>query len=314
VNKLKTDILIIGAGPAGLACAYELTKAKRDFILVEKDGVVGGLAKTYEFNEEGLVFRTDNGPHRFFSENSDLYRLIEELLGNEWIKVRRQTRQFIDGKFYDYPVNFGQALKNIGLLKAGRMLADYARAKIEYGLFRKKIENFSDYVTANFGRTLGEFNMINYTEKIWGRKASEIHPDWAGQRIKGLDLISLVMNSLAGSLLRKGGDSPKTLVDVFYYPRAGTGSIYETIARRVRQADKMIMLDTEPMEIHHSHGRFSRTVLSSAGQTFEIEFDTLVESVPMKKFIELQRPQPDNSILDPNSPWCKSGYLKEKML
>jgi len=49
LKRLSTETLIIGAGPAGLAAAMELAKAGRDFIVVEKDSVVGGLAKTYRF-------------------------------------------------------------------------------------------------------------------------------------------------------------------------------------------------------------------------------------------------------------------------
>lgn len=102
MNVIKTDTLIIGAGPAGLSCAMELSEAKKDFIVIEKSSQVGGLAKTYSFKEsDGLVFYTDNGPHRFFSKNKKLYSFIEGLIGEDWIRVRRQTRQFIYGKFYD---------------------------------------------------------------------------------------------------------------------------------------------------------------------------------------------------------------------
>src|SRR3989344_103704 len=100
MNLRDTDILIIGAGPAGMAAAMELAKADREFVLVEKESFVGGLACTYTFCEGDLIFRTDNGPHRFFSKNKYLYEFIEDLLKERWIQVQRQTRQYIDGKFY----------------------------------------------------------------------------------------------------------------------------------------------------------------------------------------------------------------------
>src|SRR3989344_7598280 len=181
MRKIFTDTLIIGAGPAGMAAAMELSKEKKDFIVIEKESRVGGLSKTYEFREADLIFRTDNGPHRFFSKNTYLYKFIEDLLNEKWIQVNRQTRQYINGKFYDYPINAFQALKNVGILQAFRMGFDYIWAKIVYRLRKKPIENFADYVYANFGKTLGRFNMINYTEKIWGMPAEYIHIDWAGQ-------------------------------------------------------------------------------------------------------------------------------------
>ena len=35
-----------------------------------------------------------------------------------------------------------------------------------------------------------------YTEKVWGMSCDEISADWAAQRIKGLDLTKLILNSI----------------------------------------------------------------------------------------------------------------------
>src|SRR5262249_46824876 len=157
----------------------ELARAGIQCELIDRDGRVGGLAQTLEFREGSLVFRTDIGPHRFFSKNPYLYAFIEDLLHEEWCRVPRKTRQYIDGKFYDYPIKGGQALRNIGPLRATRMVFDYGVAVIVYRIGRKPMRNFEDYIIANFGRSLGEFNMLNYTEKIWGMPCSELHMDWA---------------------------------------------------------------------------------------------------------------------------------------
>ena len=47
----NNDIIILGAGPAGLACAMELYKAGVTSTVIEKDQIVGGLAKTLIFKE-----------------------------------------------------------------------------------------------------------------------------------------------------------------------------------------------------------------------------------------------------------------------
>ena len=45
MKKLNTDILIIGAGPAGLTAGYKLIDT-REFIIIEKDPTyVGGISK-----------------------------------------------------------------------------------------------------------------------------------------------------------------------------------------------------------------------------------------------------------------------------
>jgi protoporphyrinogen oxidase len=290
-KTIETDTLIVGAGPAGLACAMELYKAGKDFVIVEKEKSPGGLAKTYEFKEaDGLIFYTDNGPHRFFSKNKYLYDFIEDLIGEKWIKVKRQTRQYIDGVFYDYPINALQALKNIGFTRALKMILDYTLAKIEFGLFRKPVTSFKDYAYANFGKSLAEFNMVNYTEKIWGIPADTIHTDFAAQRIKGLSLTS-VATTMIKRALRIGNSSPKSLVDEFYYPSRGTGFIYESIVSRIKKNGHIVLFETFPVKINMSDTKRNEVIVrDNKGDTTKILCRNLVESIPITKFVSLIEP------------------------
>ena len=47
----KKNIVIIGAGPAGLTAAYEILKKSNEYnvVVLEKDNMVGGISKTVEF-------------------------------------------------------------------------------------------------------------------------------------------------------------------------------------------------------------------------------------------------------------------------
>ncbi len=298
MKKISTKTLIIGAGPAGLAAAMELSKAGKDFMVIERQSRVGGLAKTYEFKEGDLIFRTDTGPHRFFSKNQYLYEFIEDILHEQWIQVKRQTRQFIGGKFYDYPVNAVQALRNIGPVRAIRILFDYGVAKIRYSVFKKPIRNFADYVYSRFGKSLGDFNMINYTEKIWGISSEEIHEDWASQRIKGLSITSLAKDMAMKVFGRANKNKPKSLVDTFYYPELGTGLIYESIKDRLESEGYIIMLNTEPRKVLHRNNRIRSVICTSPDGEIEIECEQVIESVPVKEFINLLEPKPPARIVE----------------
>ncbi len=293
MHILQTETLIIGAGPAGMATAMELSKKKKDFLLVEKDETVGGLSKTYTFKEsDGSVFYTDNGPHRFFSKNPYLYEFIGDLIKEDWIKVRRSTKQYIDGKYYDYPINVIQALKNIGIIKAVRILIDYVTAKINYTF--KPIRNFEDYVFSNFGQTLGQFNMINYSEKIWGIDAKSINQDWGIQRIKGLNLRVVAIDSLKTLFNKKKKNNAKSLVDEFYYPQKGTGQIYEAIKSKIENDGYKVLLRTEPTEVQLTKNGFITNLINKDGQTYEIHSKYLVESVPIPSFIKIIK-DPENT-------------------
>ncbi|MGI8793703.1 MAG: FAD-dependent oxidoreductase, partial [Acidimicrobiales bacterium] len=60
----RTDVVIIGAGPAGLTAAYELSKLGEQATVIEADSVVGGISRTAE--RDG--WRFDIGGHRFFTK------------------------------------------------------------------------------------------------------------------------------------------------------------------------------------------------------------------------------------------------------
>src|SRR5918995_2278562 len=57
-------VVIIGAGPAGLTAAYELTKSGVTSIVLEADSVVGGLSRT----EVRDGWRFDIGGYPVFSQ------------------------------------------------------------------------------------------------------------------------------------------------------------------------------------------------------------------------------------------------------
>ena len=298
---------MLGAGPAGLACAMELSREGRRCTVVERDDQVGGLAKTLTVREGDDVFLTDIGPHRFFSKNQYLYDFIEDLLAEEWRRVPRLTRQFVDGKYYNYPVNFGQVVRNLGFWKSARIGIDYFLARLRYDVFGKKLKTFEDYVVANFGRSLAEFSMINYSEKIWGIPCAEIHPDWAKQRISGLNLLSVLRNAVG-----LGGKKwPKSLVDEFYYPRFGTGRIYEAIGARLASQGTEIHTGSKPISVRHDGKRVTEVDIQTPDGVQTVRPEHVVESVPLTAFLDLLDPKPPQPVLDAAASlrWRSQIYL-----
>ncbi len=63
--------------------------------------------------------------------------MIEDILGDDWILVDRLTRQYIEGKYYDYPIKILNAFKNIGLKRAILMAISYMAALMKYRLLKK---------------------------------------------------------------------------------------------------------------------------------------------------------------------------------
>ena len=78
------DVVIIGAGPAGLTAAYELAKEGVRSRIFEADAVVGGISRTVE--RDG--WRFDLGGHRFFTKVPEVEAFWHEVLPDEDFLMR----------------------------------------------------------------------------------------------------------------------------------------------------------------------------------------------------------------------------------
>src|SRR5215216_3632209 len=70
---MQADVVVVGAGLAGLSCALELTARRRGVLLLEGGRVVGG--RTSSWDEDGM--RVESGLHRvlgFYAAFPDLLR------------------------------------------------------------------------------------------------------------------------------------------------------------------------------------------------------------------------------------------------
>src|SRR5437016_8163060 len=223
----RNHVVVMGAGPAGLSAAYELTRHGTPVTVVEKDPrQVGGIARTLEF----MGCRFDVGPHRFFSKSPEIEALWSEVLGKGIRPVSRLTRIMYRGKFFDYPIRASNAFLNLGPVETARCLISYAQARTHPVV---DPQSFEDWVSNQFGRRLFEIFFKTYTEKVWGIPTSELSADWAAQRIKGLDLFEVMKNALLPHRNGNGngdrGAVIKTLIDQFRYPRLGPGQMWERV-------------------------------------------------------------------------------------
>src|SRR5262245_11043405 len=117
---------IIGAGPAGLTAAYQISKKISEVHVFEAAACVGGLARSIPLWNQTV----DIGPHRFFSRDRRVNELWLEVVGRDYAMVKRQTRILYEGKLFKYPLEGADALKKLGPVEAFRCLWSYSRELI----------------------------------------------------------------------------------------------------------------------------------------------------------------------------------------
>src|SRR5256712_731483 len=280
-------VVVMGAGPAGLSAAYELTRHGTPVTVIEKDPhTVGGIARTQEF----MGCRFDVGPHRFFSKSAEIGALWTEVLGDEIRPVSRLTRILYRGKFFDYPIRASNAFLGLGPVETARCVASYAQARLRPVADPK---SFEDWVSNQFGHRLFEIFFKTYTEKVWGIPTSELSADWAGQRIRGLNLVEVIRNAVLPAAWRGGGERAivKTLVDSFRYPRLGAGQMWESVAARLASAGHPVRLGEEVMAVRHAGGRvLSVAVRDSGGGTLDVLGTEFISTMPIRELIAKLQP------------------------
>ena len=79
VLSSSKSVVVIGAGLAGLSCAYELSRRGFQVTLLERSPNLGGKIASWEIEFAGQTFRMEHGFHGFFPQYYNLNCIAEEL-------------------------------------------------------------------------------------------------------------------------------------------------------------------------------------------------------------------------------------------
>jgi protoporphyrinogen oxidase len=264
-------VVILGAGPAGLTAAYELSAHDVPSVVLEQDSVVGGLARTVE--HEG--YRFDIGGHRFYTKVALVEKIWREILGDDLLTRRRLSRIYYQSRFFRYPLEPFDAVRGLGLLESARCVLSFARS---YLFPELPEDDFATWVSNRFGRRLFEIFFKGYTEKVWGMDCREIGAEWAAQRIQGLSVSSL----LRDALIPPRKKNVKTLIREFQYPRLGPGMLWSRMKDIVEQRGVEVALNSAVERIHWEPGKV--VSMRAGGKLYEGSH--FISSIPIRELIE----------------------------
>ena len=279
-------VLVIGAGPAGLTAAHELVRQGARVTVLEGDRVVGGISRTVLHDG----YRFDIGGHRFFTKYPPVEALWREILGEDFINVPRLSRIYYDGKFFDYPLKAGNALRGLGLWNAIALVASYFYAQVRPHPVE---ENFEQWVSNRFGRRLFETFFKTYTEKVWGIPCTEIRAEWAAQRIQGLSLARAILNATP---LTRRGPAIKTMIDAFQYPRLGPGQMWERCTERVVALGGQVLMEHRATAIEMEGGRVVAVRAELADGAIRLPADHVISTMPVRSLVRALDPAPSAEV------------------
>jgi len=251
-------------------------------VVIEADDIVGGISRTVE--RDG--WRFDLGGHRFFTKVQVVEDLWHEILPDEDFLMRpRMSRIYYDGKYYDYPLKASNALKNVGVIEAIRIVASYASAKIRPP---KDQTNYENWLVARFGWRLYRRFFKTYTEKVWGVPVNQMPSDWAAQRVKGLSLGNAIMNAL---LPRRNQKEITSLIEEFQYPKYGPGMMWERCRDLVVNLGGDVRMSTRVVGVHTTGDDVDAVTIEHADGTRErLAAAAVISTMPMRELVAAVEP------------------------
>lgn len=317
------NVVIVGAGPAGITAAYELLKKSKEYniVILEESNEIGGISRTVKHNGN----RMDIGGHRFFSKNKEVTRFWEQFMPIQGkasfddIKLnifkqlskdgpdpekedkvmlirQRVSRIYYLKKFFDYPVSMKlQTFKNMGLIRTINAGTSYLISMV-HKLDETCLENF--YIN-RFGRVLYSMFFEGYTEKLWGRHPKEISADWGAQRVKGVSIVAVIKDMFFKVFPMSTDRKVETsLIEEFYYPKFGPGQFWETAASEVEKMGGRIYKNCKVNKIKVNLDKIKELQYEKEGQQFTMKADIIISSMPLKDLGESIEGDISEEILD----------------
>ncbi len=294
----KSHILIIGAGPAGLTAGFEiLQKTSSIPVILEASEIIGGISQTAEYKGNKI----DIGGHRFFSKSDTVMKFWEQFFPTESGEVspqktdlvmlirQRVSRIFYLRKFFAYPLSLSfQTLQNLGILNSISIFFSFLSAKIFPKSSEKSLE---DFFINRFGKRLYKTFFKDYTEKVWGKKCTELSSEWGVQRIKGLSLLKAIWDAFLKffpsddqkSLHQKNKET--SLIERFLYPKFGPGQFWEHLALQIEQRGGKIYMNEKVTHVINDDHHISAVITtnSKTGKQTRYEGDYLLSSMPLRE-------------------------------
>lgn len=162
------DYLIVGAGLYGAVCAYELARAGKSVLVIDRRSHIGGNA--YTESVEGInVHRY--GAHIFHTSDKAIWDYVNRFA--EFNSFVNQPVARYGNEMYNLPFNMNTFTK----LWKDICTPAQAEARIEKERAKEKIgepKNLEEQALKLVGRTIYEKFIKGYTEKQWGRACSEL--------------------------------------------------------------------------------------------------------------------------------------------
>jgi protoporphyrinogen oxidase len=268
----SVDILVIGAGLAGLSAAWHLKQGGAAVQIVDAADHVGGKAKSEQY--DGFTF--DVTGHWLHLRDPGIRALVLGLCGDDhFMRIERLSRIWSNGVYTRYPFQanlYGLPPEVVHACLMGAIAAD--RALPADVAVADEPENFADWIRFYFGEGIAEHFMVPYNAKLWGVPAERITSRWCQRFVPRPRLSDIVAGAVGCNEKAMGYNA------TFLYPRAGG---IQTVAEALADAVGRDVIHLEAEVVGVDHG--ARTVHYADGT--RTTYRRLINTVSLTRFVDL---------------------------
>lgn len=164
----KYDYLVVGAGLFGSVFAHEMTKKGKKCLVIDKRKHIAG--NIYTENIEGINVHK-YGAHIFHTSDKEVWDYV-----NSFVEFNRFTNSPManyKGKLYNLPFNMNTFYQLWGVKTPEEAKAKIEEQRKEFAHITEP-KNLEEQALVLGGRDIYEKLIKGYTEKQWGRPATEI--------------------------------------------------------------------------------------------------------------------------------------------
>lgn len=164
---MQYDYVIVGAGLFGAVCAHELHKKGHRVLVLEKREHIGG--NVFTENQAGIHVHK-YGAHIFHTNDKEVWDYV-----NSFVEFNRFTNSPLahhKGNLYNLPFNMNTFYQLWGVKTPAEAMTKIVQQRAE--MEGKEPANLEEQAISLVGRDIYEKLIKGYTEKQWGRKATEL--------------------------------------------------------------------------------------------------------------------------------------------
>ncbi|MGH8826236.1 MAG: protoporphyrinogen/coproporphyrinogen oxidase [Jiangellaceae bacterium] len=270
------DLIVLGAGPAGLAAAWRAAQRGLKVALVERADHLGGLAATVEV--DGV--RADQGSHRLDIRTPPaLVDDLRTLLGGDLQLRHRTSRIRVDDQWLSLPLRADEVTRKLPASMVARIAFESATSAFR----RSHTDTYGAAMRARVGSALYEAVYGPLAEKLWGVSGDRISAEQVRGQVGRLDTWMR-----ASRVVARAGRKQRTTSGGYYYPRRGFGQLAEALAEAGVSAGVDLMVDAEVDRVRAYEDEVQVSTQDGDVITGGLVFSTL----PLPVLARIARPAP----------------------